>query len=85
MLKKIGDIYRNNYSGYIDTKYFIYIGMQGELAKGLEYVKGRGWRKCLYNLNNKLIDGTPAFKKIAHSDFMQVAKKDLELIKECDK
>lgn len=80
---KVGDILINRFAGYLDCRYFIYLGSNGKYIYGIEFVKGRKHKTSYYKKTLKEItfDGKPAFEIVGHSDFLDVAKSDLDKAK----
>lgn len=86
---KIGDIFLNKFAGHIDCRYFIYLGVSGDYIRALEYINKAGFRECKYYkkdiFNKKYHDGTPAYVKVGHTNFLDIAKNDLLIEKKKDK
>lgn len=84
-MNKIGDIFINKYAGHIDCRYFIYLGINGRNVIGLSYVRGKGWEKTKYDkyMFNKVDErfNEIMFEKVGHTNFLEIAKKDLEILK----
>lgn len=77
---RIGDIILNKWAGYIDYKYNILIGKNKNKIKLLSYCKG--WHTGIHKVDKLFFDGTPAYVVVGHSDFINIAKEDLQKIKE---
>ncbi len=84
---KKGDILINRWAGYIDCRYFIYLGTSGDYMQGIEFIDGKP-RKVKYfrsGLNEKIPSlNKKAYEVVGHTDFLEIAKLDLDRIKEKD-
>ena len=78
---KVGDIILNKWAGYEDYKYNILIKKSKNTLKLLRYVKDKGWDTSIHKVDKLFHDGSLAYIVIGHSDFINVAKKDLERLK----
>lgn len=84
---KKGDILINRFAGHIDFRYFIYLGTVGDYIVGLEFIEGKPRKTKFYR--SSLDEIVPALNKkalevVGHTDFLNIAKKDLESIKKED-
>ena len=78
---KIGDIIFNKWAGHIDCRYNILIGKTKNNLKLLCYIKGKGWHIGTHMVDKLFHDGTPAYIVVGHSDFIEIAKEDLQSLK----
>lgn len=84
---KVGDILINRWAGHIDCRYFIYLGTSGDYINGLEIIQGRPRKVRYYRSSlNEFIRDTDqkALEVVGHTDFLNVAKLDLQKIKELE-
>ena len=84
---KIGDILINRWAGHIDCRYFIYLGTTGDYINGIEFINARP-RKVKYYIwsLDKVVPALnkKAFEVVGHTDFLKIAKQDLDNIKQND-
>ena len=84
---KVGDILINRWAGYIATRFFIYLGTDEKYVRGLECVRGK-WKRVNYYKSNIKNDHKPngekAYEVVGHTDFLDMAKEDLQKFKESD-
>lgn len=84
---KRGDILINRLAGHIDCRYFIYLGTQGDWIVGLEFIEGRPRKTRYYrsDMDRTLPDSNiKAYEVVGHTDFLQIARKDLDNLKKED-
>ena len=84
---KVGDILINRWAGHIDTRFFIYLGTDEKYVRGLECVRGK-WKRVNYYKsdikNDYKPNGEKAYEVVGHTDFLDIAKEDLQKFKESD-
>ena len=77
----IGDIFLNKFAGFVDCRYFIYLGVSGNFVNGLEFINGKPNKTKYYKKDilkgKNYHDGTNAFIKVGHTNFLDIAKQDL--------
>ena len=84
---KTGDILINRWAGHIDTRYFIYLGTDGKYVQGLECVQGELKKINYYKSdikNDYKSNGEKAYEVVGHTNFLDIAKEDLQKFKESD-
>ena len=70
---KRGDIIRNHWVTNADTQYFIYLGINGEFAKGIRVYKNKIQKVSYYKKDlSKMFDGKPAFTVVGHCDIDKI-------------
>lgn len=81
---KVGDILINRWAGHIDCRYFIYLGTDGKFINGL--YPNKRFKKVKYFKEdlNKTIGDKKVFEVVGHTDFLDIAKTDLQKIKESE-
>lgn len=81
---KVGDILINRWAGHIDCRYFIYLGTDGKFINGLYY--NERFKKVKYFKEDldKMIDDKKVFEVVGHTNFLNIAKADLQKIKDLE-